>query len=52
MRVAFRRLECPLATDFVRRDWRALLREQGFGDFQAHRYYFGYVRLLAARKMA
>jgi len=52
VRFAFRHLECPLATDFVRRDWRALLREQGLNDFQAHRYYFGYVRLLAARKMA
>ncbi len=51
VRFAFRRIECPLASDFVRRDWRAILQEQGFGDFQAHRYYFGYVRLLAARKM-
>ena len=50
VRFAFRRLECPLATDFVRRDWQVVLREQGFGDFQAHRYYFGYVRLLTARK--
>jgi ubiquinone/menaquinone biosynthesis C-methylase UbiE len=48
VRFAFRHMECPLATDFVRRDWRAVLREEGFGDFQAHRYYFGYVRLLAA----
>jgi ubiquinone/menaquinone biosynthesis C-methylase UbiE len=49
--VAFRRLECPLATDFVRRDWGAVLREQGFGDSQVHRYYFGYVRLLGAAKL-
>jgi ubiquinone/menaquinone biosynthesis C-methylase UbiE len=49
-RFAFRHMECPLATDFVRRDWRAVLREQGFGGFQVHRYYFGYVRLLGARK--
>jgi len=48
---AFQRLECPLATDFVRRDWQALLRKYGFGDFQVHSYYFGYVRLLAARKI-
>jgi ubiquinone/menaquinone biosynthesis C-methylase UbiE len=48
---AFRHIECPLATDFVRRDWQAVLREQGFGDFQAHRYYFGYVRLLGAKKL-
>ena len=49
-RFAFRHIECPLATDFVRRDWGAVLREQGFGDSQVHRYYFGYVRLLGARK--
>jgi len=52
VRFAFRHLECPLATDFVRRDWRATLRERGFGDFQVHRYYFGYLRLLAARRIA
>jgi ubiquinone/menaquinone biosynthesis C-methylase UbiE len=51
VRFAFCHLECPLATDFVRRDWRAVLWEQGFGDFQTHRYYFGYVRLLGAEKL-
>ncbi len=50
VRLAFRHVECPLATDFVRRDWRAVLREQGFGNFQVHRYYLDYVRLLAAEK--
>jgi len=52
MRFAFKRIECPLATDFVRRDWKAILREQGFGNFEAHRYYHDHVRLLAARKVA
>jgi ubiquinone/menaquinone biosynthesis C-methylase UbiE len=51
VRFAFRHIECPLATDFVRRDWRAVLGQQGFGEFQVHRYYFGYVRLLGARKL-
>jgi len=51
VRFAFRRVECPLATDFVRRDWRAILAEHGFGDFQEHCYYLGYVRLLRARKV-
>jgi ubiquinone/menaquinone biosynthesis C-methylase UbiE len=50
VRFAFRHIECPLATDFVRRDWRAVLWRQGFADFQVHRYYFGYVRLLRAEK--
>jgi len=51
VRYAFRHLECPLATDFVRRDWKAILCEQGFGHFLAYRYYFGYLRLLGAEKL-
>lgn len=51
VRFAFK-MECPLATDFVGRDLQALLREQGFDGFRVHTYYFGYVRLLAARKAA
>ncbi len=51
VRFAFHHLECPLASDFVRRDWMAILREQGFGDFQVHGYYFGYLRLLSAKKL-
>ena len=51
VRFAFRRIECPLATDFVRRNWRAILQEHGFGDFQTDHYYLGYVRLLAAQKL-
>jgi len=50
VRFAFRHVECPLATDFVRRDWRAILQEEGFGNFRAHNYYFGHVRLLGAEK--
>jgi ubiquinone/menaquinone biosynthesis C-methylase UbiE len=44
------KLECPLATDFVGRDWLAVLRQQGFDAFRSHPHYLGYVRLLAARK--
>jgi ubiquinone/menaquinone biosynthesis C-methylase UbiE len=50
VRFAFQHIECPLASDFVQRDWRAVLQEQGLGDCQALRYYFGYVRLLATEK--
>ena len=49
VRFAFK-LECPLATDFVGRDLQAILREQGFDEFRVHPHYFGYIRLLAARK--
>ncbi|MGD2252006.1 MAG: methyltransferase domain-containing protein [Anaerolineales bacterium] len=44
------KLECRLATDFVGRDWLAILRQQGFDAFRSHPHYLGYVRLLAARK--
>jgi len=50
VRFAFRHVECPLATDFVRRDWQTILQEEGFDHFRAHYYYFGYVRLLGAEK--
>ncbi len=52
VRWAFRYAECPLASDFARRDWPAILAAQGFGHFRSHHYYLGYVRLLAARKEA
>ena len=42
--------ECPLATDFVRRDWKEILNAHGFDRFEAHHYYFGHVRLLVAHK--
>ena len=52
VRFVSRHFECPLATDFVRRDWKEILRQQGFGDFRIHHYYKGYVRLLRAVKLA
>ncbi len=51
VQLAFRHIECPLASDFARRDWKEILAEQGFGDFQTHAYYLGYVRLLEATKL-
>lgn len=50
VRWIFERVECPLATDFIRRDWQTILREHGFHAFDKHRYYRGYVQLLAAHK--
>jgi demethylmenaquinone methyltransferase/2-methoxy-6-polyprenyl-1,4-benzoquinol methylase len=49
VKIAFK-LECPLATDFIGRDWQSILREQGFDAFRSYPHYLGYVRLLAARK--
>jgi demethylmenaquinone methyltransferase/2-methoxy-6-polyprenyl-1,4-benzoquinol methylase len=48
-RFAFK-VECPLATDFISRDIKGILREQGFDEFKTITFYKGYVRLLTARK--
>ena len=50
IRMIFGRLECPLAADFARRDWQAILRAQDFDRFEAQHYYFDYVQLLSAYK--
>ncbi len=49
VRFAFK-IECPLASEFVGVDLQAQLQEQGFDDFRVHPHYFGYVRLIGARK--
>ena len=49
-RVAFQFIECPYAFDYVRRDWKRLLEEAGFGNFEEKIYFLGMVRLLKAVK--
>jgi demethylmenaquinone methyltransferase/2-methoxy-6-polyprenyl-1,4-benzoquinol methylase len=49
VRLVFR-AECLLATDFVRRDWKALLTDKGFGRFREVGYYGNNVRLLEGVK--
>jgi len=45
------KMECPLATDFVLRDWQSTLKENGFDDFLKYPHYFGYVQLLKSSKL-
>ena len=45
------KMECPLATDFVLRDWQSILKENGFHDFRKNLLYFGYVQLLRSSKL-
>ncbi len=51
IRFAVRRVECPLAEDFIRRDTRQMLSAHGFGNFRQHGYFRGYLRLLTAEKL-
>ncbi|MCD6505694.1 class I SAM-dependent methyltransferase [Candidatus Poribacteria bacterium] len=49
LRIPFKLVECPYAFDFLRRDWRGILADNGFGEFEEH-IFFKYVRLLKAKK--
>ncbi|WP_457596362.1 class I SAM-dependent methyltransferase [Hydrogenimonas sp.] len=52
IRFAIRKIECPLAEDFIRRDTRVMLEAHGFGRFEEHLYFGGHLRLLKAYKPA
>ncbi|RLD14679.1 methyltransferase type 11 [candidate division KSB1 bacterium] len=49
-RVGFKAIECPLAFDFIERDWKAQFKEWGFGDFEEHLWFFDTMRLFKATK--
>ncbi len=49
-RAIFKAIECKYAFDFIERDWKAILEEQGFKDFSEHFYLKKYMRLLKANK--
>jgi demethylmenaquinone methyltransferase/2-methoxy-6-polyprenyl-1,4-benzoquinol methylase len=45
-RFVFKTVECKYAFDYIERDWKSILAEQGFGDFSEHFYLRRYMRLL------
>jgi ubiquinone/menaquinone biosynthesis C-methylase UbiE len=51
VRFAIRKVECPLAEDFIRRDTRKMLEAHGFGDFMQREYLKGHIRLLKGKKL-
>ncbi len=50
-RFVFTKVECKYAFDFVERDWKKILTEFGFGNFEEKRFFGRYVRLLKAQKI-
>ena len=50
VRFAIRKVECPLAEDFIKRDTKKMLQKYGFDNFKEHLYFKNYVRLLQAQK--
>ena len=51
VRTFFSVIECPMATDYVERDWKALLQEAGFGHFRERAFFLRRARLLSAEKL-
>jgi len=51
IRFAIRKVECPLAEDFIRRDTRKMLEAHRFGAFTETEYLKGYIRLLKGKKL-
>ncbi|MCK5005248.1 MAG: class I SAM-dependent methyltransferase [Candidatus Aminicenantes bacterium] len=49
-RFAIRKIECPLAEDFINRDWKSILGKSGFSKFEEKFYFKKKVRLLTAMK--
>lgn len=50
-RFVFKKIECKYAFDYIKRDWKTILKEAGFDNFQEHFYIKNYVRLLKAVKV-
>lgn len=48
MRVPFKITECPYAFDFIKRDWKEILKDFGFQTFHEHLFFWNYVRFLVA----
>jgi ubiquinone/menaquinone biosynthesis C-methylase UbiE len=51
-RFLFKNFECPYALDFIEKDWKKILGDEGFGDFSEHLFFKKYLRLLKAKKLS
>lgn len=51
-RFIFKTVECKYAFDYIKRDWKSILSDFGFSDFEEKKYMKKYTRLLTAVKNA
>lgn len=49
-RFIFKKIECKYAFDFIKRDWKDILKGYGFENFSEHFYLKKYIRLLKSVK--
>jgi len=50
-RYIFKKVECKYAFDYIARNWKSILKEYGFNNFDETFYVKKYVRLLKAEKI-
>lgn len=50
-RFIFKKAECKYAFDYIEKDWKSILKENGFGNFKEGFYFKNYARLLKAEKL-
>ncbi len=50
LKIPFKSIECPYAFDFIKKDWKHILADYGFSDFEQYFFFKDYVRLLEAKK--
>lgn len=51
LRLAFKLMECPYAFDFIEKDWKKILADIGFNNFEEHFFFRHFIRLLRAVKL-
>ncbi|MGC9150749.1 MAG: class I SAM-dependent methyltransferase [Microbacter sp.] len=49
-RFVFKKIECPYAFDFIRRDWKSILSTHGFELLDEQFFFKNYLRLLQVKK--
>ena len=50
-RFIFKTMECKYAFDFIEKDWKHILGQYGFSEFEEFLFFYDYIRLLRAKKV-
>jgi len=51
LKIPFKFVECPYAFDFIEKDWKKILSNEGFNYFEEHLFFKKFIRLLKAKKI-
>jgi demethylmenaquinone methyltransferase/2-methoxy-6-polyprenyl-1,4-benzoquinol methylase len=52
LKIPFKLIECSYAFSFIKKDWKKILAEEGFGQFEEYTFFRKYIRLLKAKKIS